>query len=88
MGIKVKLDQILSDATKQGDIPGVVATVGNTILPVEWIVGPILFVATQLHRNIVLIFWRNLWLTRAYTNGLTEELNRISMVVIAKTTSL
>ena len=50
--------------------------------------GPILFVATQLHRNIVLIFWRNLWLTRAYTNGLTEELNRISMVVIAKTTSL
>ena len=29
MGMKVKLDQILSDATKQGDVPGVVATVGN-----------------------------------------------------------
>ena len=29
MGMKVKLDQILSAATKQGDVPGVVATVGN-----------------------------------------------------------
>ena len=29
MGMKVKLDQILSDATKQGDVTGVVATVGN-----------------------------------------------------------
>ena len=29
MGMKVKLGQILSDATKQGDVPGVVATVGN-----------------------------------------------------------
>ena len=27
--MKVKLDQILSAATKQGDVPGVVATVGN-----------------------------------------------------------
>ncbi len=29
MGMKVKLDQILSDATKQSDVPGVVAAVGN-----------------------------------------------------------
>ena len=29
MGMKETLDQILSEASKQGDVPGVVATVGN-----------------------------------------------------------
>ena len=29
MGMKVKLDQILSDVTKQGDVPGVVANLAN-----------------------------------------------------------